>query len=42
MYKINDIQLTDIPSLMQKFLKVIEGSCAQISIACMQSGANAK
>lgn len=45
MYKINDIQLTDIPSSMQKFLKVIEvglPGCAQISIACMQSEANAK
>lgn len=45
MYKINDNQLTDIPSSMQKFLKVIEGGLsgwAQISIACVQSEANAK
>lgn len=45
MYKINDNKLTDIPSSMQKFLKVIErglSACAQISIVCMQSEASAE
>lgn len=45
MCKINDMQLTDIPSSMQKFLKVIEeglSGWAQISIAYIQSEANAK
>lgn len=45
MFKINDIYLTDIPSSMHKFLKVIAGGlsgCVEISTACVQFEANGK